>query len=126
MAGDVDNDPLVLSVLSGPASGRLSINRTNPFPPIQATYTPTGVPTNNTDSFTYLVQANNAFYVTATVTINLVPPYYLPIAYGASFNTAWNEPVEVPLSATAPGGGALNYLILGQAAHGILSGTAPA
>lgn len=122
---DVDDDLLQLNIQNGPVHGTVSGNGLVRPLPLEVTYTPRNAPTNNTDSFTYSVFGNNPIRAVATVTINFVPPYYPPVAHGASFNTGLNQPVAVSLSGTAPGGGALSYQVLDQPAHGTLSGTPP-
>jgi VCBS repeat-containing protein len=90
---DVDGDPLSVSIVSGPANGRATVN-----PDGTITYTP-NPDFCGTDSFTYKACDPSGACDTATVTIHVTCVNDAPVARDDSYTTNEDTPLLVP----APG-----------------------
>jgi VCBS repeat-containing protein len=90
---DVDGDPLSVSIVSGPANGRATVN-----PDGTITYTP-NPDFCGTDSFTYKACDPSGACDTATVTIHVTCVNDAPVAQDDSYTTNEDTPLLVP----APG-----------------------
>jgi hypothetical protein len=121
-ASDPDNEPLLFTIVRGTSHGTLSGPTVNMVG--QVFYTPSARDTNNTDSFNYSV-SDGLLTATATVTIQLVPVYYPPVANNLSILTDSNQAAAITLSGSVVGGAPLTYLVVTGPAHGTLSGTSP-
>src|SRR5437763_16253780 len=91
-ASDPDGDVIVFNVTSNPRFGTL--NAWTPNITGEFFFTPNPRATSNTDSFTYTV-SDGTYTASATVTINLVPLYYPPVANSASVLTESNQAVSI-------------------------------
>lgn len=116
VAGGGDGQPLVYSVVSGPAHGTVSA-----FSGAVITYTPANG-YSGADSFTFSATDGTGTSNTATISITVTPAP--PVASGQNVTAAFQTATPVTLSAT--GAGTLTYAVVTQPAHGTLSGTAPA
>jgi uncharacterized delta-60 repeat protein len=76
---DADGDPLTAALVTGPASGALTLNANGSF-----TYTPALNFAGNV-SFTYRVSDGPAMSAPATVSIAVLPPAFISAATGAPF-----------------------------------------
>jgi hypothetical protein len=101
-ASDPDGDVLLFNIATGPRFGTLS-----------STSSP-----NLTGNYIYAPRS-------ATVTVNITPLYFSPIAQNGSVTTEAGLDVPVTLSGVASEGQTLTYSVLTQPAHGTLSGSAP-
>src|SRR5262249_28998314 len=118
--GDVDNDPLTLSVVDQPLHGSLTLNPDGSF-----TYTP-AADFNGSDSFTYRLDDGQATSNAATAAITVNPVNDAPVVSDDSYAT--NE--DVPLNVVAPGvlgndtdadGNTLSAVLVSGPAHGTLT-----
>jgi VCBS repeat-containing protein len=117
---DVDGDPLSVSIVSGPAHGRATVN-----PDGTITYTP-NPDFCGTDSFTYKACDPSGACDTATVTIHVTCVNDAPVAQDDSYTTNEDTPLVVP----APGvlgndydvdGDPLTSVLVSGPAHGTLT-----
>jgi VCBS repeat-containing protein len=117
---DVDGDPLSVSLVSGPANGRATVN-----PDGTITYTP-NPDFCGTDSFTYKACDPAGACDTATVTIHVTCVNDAPVAQDDSYTTA----EDTPLVVSAPGvlgndsdvdGDPLTAVLVSGPAHGTLT-----
>ncbi|RFM31359.1 Ig-like domain-containing protein, partial [Chitinophaga silvisoli] len=90
---DPENDALTASLVTGPASGTLSLNANGSF-----SYTP-APDYNGTISFSYSACDPSGLCDTATVTITVTPVNDPPVAGGDSYQLSEDQPLTV----TAPG-----------------------
>jgi len=90
---DVDGNALTAALVTGPASGTLTLNTNGAF-----TYTP-NANFNGTDSFTYRANDGTTTSGPATVTITVVPVNDAPVANADSYTT--NQ--DAALTVAAPG-----------------------
>jgi len=116
---DPNNDPLAATLVVGPSNGTLTFNADGSF-----TYTP-AAGYSGLDSFTY--QASDGLLTSSVATVGITvsansPPVATPDTYATAFGT--------PLSVPAPGvlgndtdanGDALTAVLVGGAAHGVLT-----
>lgn len=114
---DADGDPLTYTVVAQPAHGGLTGTAPN------LTYTP-AANYNGTDSFTFEVNDGSVDSNIATVSITITPVNDAPIANGQSVSTPEDTAKAITLTATDIDGNTLTYSIVGQPAHGTLSGSA--
>ena len=115
---DADGDPLMYSVLAGPAHGTLS--GTAP----SLTYVPE--PNfHGADLFTYSVSDGTMDSSPVTVRLKIVPVNDPPQAPSLSLETSEATPLPLPLPETDIDGDKLRYTVLTKPAHGKLQGTAP-
>jgi VCBS repeat-containing protein len=117
---DVDGDPLSVSIVSGPANGRATVN-----PDGTITYTP-NPDFCGTDSFTYKACDPSGACDTATVTIHVTCVNDAPVAQDDSYTT--DE--DTPLVVAKPGilgndydvdGDSLTAVLVSGPAHGTLT-----
>jgi VCBS repeat-containing protein len=117
---DVDGDPLSVSLVSGPAHGRATVN-----PDGTITYTP-NPDFCGTDSFTYKACDPSGACDTATVTIHVTCVNDAPVAQDDTYTTNEDTPLVVP----APGvlgndsdvdGDPLTSVLVSGPAHGTLT-----
>jgi VCBS repeat-containing protein len=117
---DVDGDPLSVSIVSGPANGRATVN-----PDGTITYTP-NPDFCGTDSFTYKACDPSGACDTATVTITVTCVNDAPVAQDDTYTTNEDTPLLVP----APGilgndydvdGDSLTAVLVSGPAHGTLA-----
>jgi len=117
---DVDGDPLSVSIVSGPANGRATVN-----PDGTITYTP-NPDFCGTDSFTYKACDPSGACDTATVTIHVTCVNDAPVARDDSYTT--DE--DTPLVVAKPGilgndydvdGDSLTAVLVSGPAHGTLA-----
>ena len=116
---DVDSTTLTASLVSGTANGTLTLNANGSF-----SYTP-NANFNGSDSFTYRANDGALNSQLATVTITVTPVNDAPSALDQSVAAHLNTPVAVALTAYDVDGDPLTFRVVGSAAHGALSGTAP-
>jgi gliding motility-associated-like protein len=114
-ASDVDGDPLVYSIVSGPSNGTLGVINGN-----EVVYSP-----NNNyvgpDSFTYRVFDGTAFSNTATVNISVTPLNDAPVANNQSVTVTEDTAKDITLTASDADGDALTYSIVTSPSNGTLS-----
>ena len=117
---DAENDPLTAVLVTGPASGTLTLNSNGSF-----TYTP-NANFHGTDSFTYKANDGAADSAAATVTINVTAVPDRPVAANDSHETS----EDTPLTISAPGvlgndtdadGDSLTAILVGGPSHGTLT-----
>jgi VCBS repeat-containing protein len=117
---DVDGDPLSVSIVSGPANGRATVN-----PDGTITYTP-NPDFCGTDSFTYKACDPSGACDTATVTIHVTCVNDAPVAQDDTYTT--DE--DTPLVVAKPGvlgndydvdGDSLTAVLVSGPAHGTLT-----
>jgi len=116
---DVENDPLTAILVSGPASGNLTLNANGSF-----SYTPAS---NFNGPITFTYKANDGFIDsnTATVTITVNPINDVPVANSQSVSTNEDTNVGITLTASDVDGDSLSYIVVSNPSHGNLTGTAP-
>jgi N-acetylneuraminic acid mutarotase len=114
-ATDPDGDTLTYEVLGSPAHGALSGT------PPAVTYLP-AAGYFGLDSFTF--KANDGVLDSNVATISLRVDG-LPVANAQSLIVVENGSLPIMLTAADPDGDALTYAIVGNPAHGLLSGTPP-
>ena len=118
---DIDGDPLLYSIVSGPSHGTLTGTGTS------ITYTPTSN-YNGFDSFTFKANDGAADSNVGVVSLTITPVSDPPVAFdlgGALLTTLEDLPKVINLVGTDPDGDALTYIIVTPPAHGIISGTGP-
>ncbi|WP_367873148.1 Ig-like domain-containing protein [Luteolibacter sp. Populi] len=115
---DVDEDPLIYTILTPPTKGTLSGT------PPNLTYQP-AANANGSDSFTYLASDGALNSATVTASITITPVEDPPVAASTSVTTNEDTNVAVTLSASDPEGAALVYSLLSAPAKGSLTGTPP-
>jgi hypothetical protein len=115
-ATDPDGDTLVYAIVESPAHGVLSGT------PPAVTYVP-AAGYFGLDSFTFKVNDGLSDSNAAAISLRIDAP---PVASGQSLAVAENGSLPITLGATDPDGDALTYAIVGNPAHGTLSGTPPA
>ena len=105
LAGDSGNGPLTALLVSGPASGNLSLGTNGGF-----TYTPTNSFT-GMDNFTYVCTDGQTTSGVATVAISVTPPsgifydsFARPTNAGSIFPWTLEETTPVPANIPAPSG----------------------
>ena len=119
---DLDADSLSYTLSTQPAHGSLLGVAPNVYYMPSAGYT-------GTDSFTFTVNDGSLASNTATVHINVVAPPAIngiPVALNQSLVVAPNATIGVTLSGSDFEGSALDFSIVTNPAHGLLSGNAPA
>ncbi|MBN2182774.1 MAG: tandem-95 repeat protein [Sedimentisphaerales bacterium] len=119
---DSDNSELKFSVYTEPKHGKLSPAQ-NFITNGRLVYAPTSGFT-GTDSFTFRLNDGSVDSEPATVTIDITPNNS-PVAIPLSVNASEDTPVVINLKASDPDGDTLNYTVIKEPSHGILSGTAP-
>ncbi len=116
---DADGDPLTATLVSGPASGTLTLNADGSF-----SYTPTAN-FNGNDSFTYSITDGTAT-TEATVTLTVNPVNDIPEAVNDEYTTE----EDTPLTIAAPGvlgndtdadGDSLSISIINQPQYGTVT-----
>jgi VCBS repeat-containing protein len=90
---DVENDPLVPSLVTGPTHGTAVLNANKTF-----TYTP-AANFNGTDSFTYKINDGQADSNTVAVSLTVVPVNDAPVAVNDTATTSQDTPVTINLVA---------------------------
>ena len=115
---DVDGDTLTFSIVSGPAHGTLS------GAPPNVTYTPASN-YHGSDSFTFKANDGTADSNIATVSITVNSVNDAPIANAQSVTTNEDTAKPITLTASDVDGDTLVFSVVGNPAHGTLSGTAP-
>ena len=115
---DVESDPLVFSIVTGPSHGALS----GVAPSL--IYTP-AANYNGSDSFTFTVNDGLADSNVATLTIEITPVNDAPAATGQSVTTAEDGARPITLTASDIDGDSLAFSIVAGPSHGALSGVAP-
>ena len=118
LASDIENDPLTFIIVDAPTHGSLSGSVPN------LTYTPNGG-YSGSDSFTYKVNDTHVDSVLATVDINISSGNQAPTADDQTVETNEDVPLDITLTGSDPEGSTINFTILDQPLHGVLSGTAP-
>jgi hypothetical protein len=102
------------SLVSGPAHGNVTVNADGTF-----SYSPTTA-YNGGDSFTYKITDADGSTSTATVTLEVTPVDFVPVAHGGSFTTAEDAPISGTLASgdtpSADGGNA--WSLASGPAHG--------
>ena len=115
---DVDGDPLMFTVVTGPAHGNLSGTAPN------LTYTP--APNyHGADSFSFKANDGTVDSATATVSITITPVNDAPLAQAQSLTPLEDTSMNLVLTATDADNDSLTFGIVSQPTHGILSGTPP-
>ena len=116
---DADNDPLMFTVVTQPTKGTLSGVAPN------LTYTPNNNVTGS-DAFSFRVNDGTVNSAVATVSINIAAgPNTAPVAVAQSVTTPEDTAQAIVLAGTDADGDSLNFALVTQPAHGVLSGTAP-
>ena len=115
---DVDGDTLTFSIVSGPAHGTLS------GAPPNVTYTPASN-YHGSDSFTFKANDGTTDSNIATVSITVNSVNDAPIANAQSVTTNEDTAKPITLTASDVDGDTLAFSVVGNPAHGTLSGTAP-
>ncbi len=120
VGADADGDSLTYVVVDNPSNGALSGTAPN------LTYTP-NTSYSGTDSFTFKVNDTMADSAVATVsiTVNDTTPNSAPTAISQSLTLNQDSNISITLEGNDNDGDAINYTILSQPSHGVLSGTAP-
>jgi len=116
---DVDDNPLTYSIVASPGQGTLS----GTIPAL--TYTP-AANYNGADSFTFKVNDGTVDSNTATVSITVTAVNDAPVADAQSVTTAEDTAKAITLTGSDVDGNPLTFAVVGNPAHGALSGTAPA
>ncbi|MCX6896815.1 MAG: Ig-like domain-containing protein, partial [Verrucomicrobia bacterium] len=116
-AGDVDGNPLTFSVVVGPTNGSLGVLNTNTG---AVTYTP-ALNYNGADSFTFRAY-DGSLYATGTVSLTVMPVNDAPVANSQSATTPEDTATNLVLTASDIDSASLTYTIVGNPAHGGLSG----
>ncbi len=114
---DPDGDPLVVSILSPPTNGAVTVNLDGSIE-----YTP-NADFNGIDSFDYQICDADGLCSSATVTINVVPVNDGPVAVDDSYSTLEDTPVmgSVGTNDSDPEGDALSYSLVSPPADGSLT-----
>jgi VCBS repeat-containing protein len=118
---DVDGDPLSVSIVSGPANGRATVN-----PDGTITYTP-NPDFCGTDSFTYKACDPSGACDTATVTIHVTCVNDAPVAQDDTYTTNEDTPLLVPAPGVlgndydVDGNELLTSVLVSGPAHGTLT-----
>ena len=118
LGSDIENDPLTFSIVDAPTQGFLSGSVPN------LTYTPNGG-YSGSDSFTYKVNDTYVDSALATVDINISTGNQAPTADDQTVETNEDIPIDIILTGSDPEGSPINFTLLDQPLHGVLSGTAP-
>ena len=118
LGSDVDDDILTYIVTSGPSHGDLTGNDANRF------YTPASYFA-GIDSLTFVVFDGTENSEPATVMIEVTSINYLPIVYNQEVLTDEESSVQIELSGMDPNGDLIDFYILEEPLHGLLSGTSP-
>jgi len=115
---DVEGDPLVFSIVTGPSHGVLS----GAAPSL--IYTP-AADYNGSDSFTFTANDGLADSNVATVTVTITPVNDAPAATGQSVTTAEDTARPVTLTGSDVDGDSLAFSVVAGPTHGALSGVTP-
>ena len=115
---DPEGASLTFAVASGPTHGTLTGSGAN------LTYTPAGN-YHGTDSFTFTTNDGVATSTPATVSIVVTAVNHPPTATSQSLITPEDTAVAVTLTGVDPDSDPLSFAVVGQPAHGSLTGTAP-
>jgi hypothetical protein len=132
-ASDADGDPLTLAKGTGPSHGTLGaigpVTCTGATPNVctaDVTYTP-AANYNGADSFTFTANDGRADSTAATVAITVSPVNDAPAAGAGSAGVSEDTASAIDLSAFASdvetSSGNLTYTVVGNPAHGTLSGS---
>ncbi len=113
---DSDGDPITFNVIGNPSHGALSGTAPN------LTYTP-AANYNGPDSFTFRVNDGVADSNLATVSLTVTPVNDAPTVNDDSVSAVEDTPKPIALVASDIDGDTLSYIIVGNPAHGGLSGT---
>src|SRR5262249_6087948 len=115
---DADGDALNYIVVNNPAHGTLTGTGANRrYAPPAHYYGP--------DSFTYKVNDGTADGNTATVSITVTAVNDAPVANAQSVTTVEDTPKSITLTGSDIEGDSLNFIIVSNPAHGVLTGAAP-
>jgi hypothetical protein len=115
---DIEGSALTVSIVNPPSHGTLSGT------PPNVTYVP-GANYNGPDSFTFKVNDGGLDSAPATVSITVVPVNDTPSASPQTLTTPEDTSLSLTLSGTDGDGDMLSYVIVGDPAHGSLTGTGP-
>lgn len=115
-ATDVDGAALTYSIVAGPAHGSLSGSGSN------ITYTPV-LNYNGGDSFTFRANDGTTDSNTATVTITVTPVQDAPVANSQAVTLQEDVVRAIVLTGSDVDGDVLTFIIVGNPAHGTLSGS---
>jgi RHS repeat-associated protein len=117
-ATDADGDSLAYLVIHSPVHGTLDGVAPN------LTYIP-ATNYSGPDSFEFRVNDGLVDSVVATVTITVRPVNDVPMAQGQSLTTLEDTAVALSPTGSDVDGDSLEYFVVTQPAHGVLSGAAP-
>lgn len=115
---DPDGDDLTYIIVTQPAHGALTGTEPN------LVYTPNAGYV-GADIFTFKVNDGSGDSNTATVTITVTPVTIAPVADDQQLTVDEDSFIAFNLTATDEDNGTLNYTILSQVSHGVLSGSPP-
>jgi len=115
---DPDNNPLVYSIVAGPAHGTLSGTAPNVI------YTP-GENYNGQDSFSFKVNDGKADSAAATVSLSVTAVNDAPVANNQNATTAEDTGKPIVLTGSDVDGDSIVFLLVTSPMHGTLSGTPP-
>jgi hypothetical protein len=115
---DVENEPLIFSIVTNPEHGLLSGSLPN------LTYTPASNYF-GPDGFTFKVTAGSVESVPATISIDVTPVNDAPVAADLFITTAGDMSQTITLSGSDVEGSPLSYTVLSLPSGGTLSGAAP-
>lgn len=116
---DAEGSPLTYAIATAPAHGTLT--GTGP----DRTYTP-DADWYGQDGFTFKVNDGTADSAPAAVSVEVVAIEDLPVASDQDVAVAYNTAKAITLGATDGDDDDLDFVIVDQPDHGVLSGTAPA
>jgi len=116
---DVDGEPLIALLVSGPTKGALNLSQDGSF-----TYTP-NTNINGSDSFTYKVNDGFSDSNIATVNITIDPVNDPPTATAQSVSTNKNTAKTIILAGSDIEGSALTFMVVSNPTNGTLSGSVP-
>lgn len=116
---DVEGNPVTASLVSEPNSGTLQLHADGSFQ-----YTP-APDFHGPMSFTYRVNDGTLGSNVATVSLTIRPVNDPPTAAGQDVTTSEDTACTVTLAGADIDGDPLSYVVVGQPAHGTLTGSAP-
>jgi RHS repeat-associated protein len=117
-AQDADGDPLLYSIVTGPAHGTLAATAD----PAAFAYIP-DVHYHGSDGFTFKVNDGSADSVPAMVTLAITPVRDIPDAAPFAFTTPEDQPAAVTLIGVDFDGYDLLFTVLAPPQHGTLTGS---